>query len=275
MRVLGLDPTRAGPEVRARLGYAPEHDALWPDVAAHDIVRHLGEVHGLPRRVATARASDALYEVGLGEERFRPTGTMSTGQRQRVKLAQAIVHDPDLVLLDEPTNGLDPVQREHMLALIQHIAHNLGIDVILSSHLLDEVERVADGVVILDEGHTVASGAITDLRQTGEAAQVVVTIDGSPADVARLLLELADREVEAHVVPESTKVVVTIEDDSAYDELRDAIAIESISVRSLVRHARSLEDIFLAAGDVVGEVVGEVVGDVVKVEVEAGNGGGP
>ena len=87
---------------------------------------------------------------------------MSTGQRQRVKLAQAIVHDPDLVLLDEPTNGLDPVQREHMLALIRHIAHTLGIDVILSSHLLDEVERVADGVVILDEGRTVASGSIED-----------------------------------------------------------------------------------------------------------------
>ncbi|HVM65381.1 MAG TPA: ABC transporter ATP-binding protein, partial [Acidimicrobiales bacterium] len=103
VRVLGGDPWTSGPEVRARIGYAPEYDALPPDVTAADVVRHIAELHGLPRREATGRASDTLWEVGLGEERFRLVGTMSTGQRQRVKLAQAIVHDPQLVLLDEPT----------------------------------------------------------------------------------------------------------------------------------------------------------------------------
>ena len=100
LTVLGHDPATSGIDVRARIGFAPEHHNLPPDVHAADLVRHLGELHGLPRRAAIQRANDALWQVGLGEERFRPIGTMSTGQRQRVKLAGAIVHDPDLVLLD-------------------------------------------------------------------------------------------------------------------------------------------------------------------------------
>ena len=132
LKVLGLDPNRAGPDVRSRIGYSPEHHTLPGDVHAHDLVRHIAEIHGLPRREATYRASDALWQVGLGEERFRPISTMSTGQRQRVKLAQAIAHDPGLVLLDEPTDGLDPVQRDDMLALIRRIGSEYGIDIVLS-----------------------------------------------------------------------------------------------------------------------------------------------
>ena len=121
MAVLGHDPQTDGARIRGRIGYAPEHHHLPPDVQANDLVRHLAQLHGLPKRAATERASDALWQVGLGEERFRPIGTMSTGQRQRVKLAAAIAHDPELVLLDEPTDGLDPVQRDDMLALIRRI----------------------------------------------------------------------------------------------------------------------------------------------------------
>src|SRR5689334_7825080 len=135
--VLGHDAATAGPAVRARLGYSPEHHLLPPDVKAVDLVRHVAELHGIPSRAARARASDALWLVGLGEERGRAVGTMSTGQRQRVKLALAIAHDPEVVLLDEPTNGLDPVQREQMLTLIRRVGHDLGLNVILSSHLLD------------------------------------------------------------------------------------------------------------------------------------------
>ncbi len=243
LEVLGRDPWTLGPEVRARVGYAPEHDALPEDVRAHDIVRHFAEVHGLPRREAQTRASDALWEVGLGEERFRAVGTMSTGQRQRVKLAVAIAHDPEVVLLDEPTNGLDPVQRDQMLALIRRIGHDLGLDVILSSHLLDEVERVSDSVVIIDGGRTVSSGRLDELRGV-DRAELLVELDGGAAASQGLVATLAERGAAAAV--DGNLVVVAIEGDVVFDLVRDAIADLGLSVRRLERRTASLEDVFLA-----------------------------
>ena len=248
LEVLGRDPWALGPEVRARVGYAPEHDALPEDVRAHDCVRHFAEVHGLPRREAQTRASDALWEVGLGEERFRAVGTMSTGQRQRVKLALAIAYDPEVVLLDEPTNGLDPVQRDQMLALIRRVGHDLGLDVILSSHLLDEVERVSDSVVIIDAGRTVRSGRLEDLRGTDQAELLVELAGADPTgDGTSLVAALADRGVAA--VVDRALVVVALEGDVVYDVVRDAIADLGLSVRRLERRTASLEDVFLASGD--------------------------
>ncbi len=242
LRVLGADPVQAGPAVRARIGYAPEHDALPPDVAAHDVVRHIAEIHGLPVRVATARASDALYEVGLGEERFRPVGTMSTGQRQRVKLAQAIVHDPALVLLDEPTNGLDPVQRDQMLALIRHVGHDLGLDVILSSHLLDEVERVSDAVVIIEQGHATVGGRMDDLRNAG-STELVVSLD-DPSGAAVLVAALHRRGVAAADTGRGT-VVVALAEDRVFDLVRDEVAAADLGIRTMKVRTRSLEEVFL------------------------------
>lgn len=245
LEVLGRDPWTLGPEVRARVGYAPEHDALPEDVRAHDCVRHFAEVHGLPRREAQTRASDALWEVGLGEERFRAVGTMSTGQRQRVKLALAIAHDPEVVLLDEPTNGLDPVQREQMLALIRRVGHDLGLDVILSSHLLDEVERVSDAVVIIDGGRTVRSGRLEDLRGV-DRAELLVELAGASAaaDGESLVAALADAGVAS--VVDGALVVVALEGDVVYDLVRDTLADLDLSVRRLERRTASLEDVFLA-----------------------------
>jgi ABC-2 type transport system ATP-binding protein len=243
--VFGRDPWVAGAEVRARLGYAPEHDALPPDVAAHDVVRHLAELHGLPRREATSRASDALWEVGLGEERFRPVGTMSTGQRQRVKLAQAIVHDPELLLLDEPTNGLDPSQREDMLALIAHVGGDLGMHVILSSHLLEEVERVSSAVVILEAGQVVAQGELANLRQT--PPELLVELDRSDgADPAPALVSTLQSLGLLATVEAPRHVVVPLEAPSVYDTVRDALADGGYSVRRLERRTASLEDVYLA-----------------------------
>ena len=244
LEVLGRDPWKLGPEVRARVGYAPEHDALPEDVRAHDCERHFAEVHGLPRREAQTRASDALWEVGLGEERFRAVGTMSTGQRQRVKLALAIAHDPEVVLLDEPTNGLDPVQREQMLALIRRVGHDLGLDVILSSHLLDEVERVSDSVVIIDSGRTLRSGRLDDLRGGLERAELLVEVAGGTDAGAAFLAALAARGVDA--VDEGSVVVVALEDDAVYDVVRDVLADGGFAVRRLQRRTASLEDVFLA-----------------------------
>jgi len=252
--VLGQDPMLSGPDIRARIGYAPEHDALPPDVAAHDVVRHVAEIHGIPHREATARASDSLYEVGLGEERFRPVGTMSTGQRQRVKLAQAIVHDPALVLLDEPTNGLDPMQREQMLALIRHVGHDLGLDIVLSSHLLDEVERVSDAVVIIDQGRAAVGGRMDDLRRAG-ADELVVELD-DPAAVNVLITDLAAVDVEAMPISPTT-VVVALEVDAVWDLVRDLLVAADAGVRRLHRRTRSLEEVFLEGGSA-GLVAGSV-----------------
>ena len=240
IQVLGLDPFKAGAKVRARVGYSPEHHLLPPDVKAYDLVRHVAELHGLPHRDATARASDALFQVGLGEERLRPIGTMSTGQRQRVKLAQAIVHDPVLVLLDEPTEGLDPVQRDDMLGLIRRIGSDFGINVLLSSHVLDEVERVADHAVILHQGRVVAAGTLDDLRLGGRG--MVVEIDGDTDLVVEAL-----RRSGCSVVVEGLNVRVSRGDDDVADLVRDVLAHYGVAVRKLNRQALTLEDVFLGA----------------------------
>ena len=244
LTVLGGDPWTNGPEVRIRLGYAPEFDALPPDVAANDVVRHIAELHGLPRRDATGRASDALWEVGLGEERFRPVGTMSTGQRQRVKLAQAIVHDPALVLLDEPTNGLDPAQREDMLELIRHVGHDLAMNVVLSSHLLEEVERVSDAVVILDGGVVVAGGMLNELRGGGD--ELLVDVDGGDDASDRLVATLTEMGVASRAIGPG-RVVVALEQPVVYDLVRDALAATGVGLRRLEAHKASLEEVFMSA----------------------------
>jgi ABC-2 type transport system ATP-binding protein len=246
IEVLGLDPAEAGPDVRERVGYSPEHHVLPPDVHAQDLVRHLAEIHGLPSHEATGRASDALWQVGLGEERFRPIGTMSTGQRQRVKLAQALVHDPALILLDEPTDGLDPVQRDDMLALIRRIGTEFGIDVILSSHLLEEVERICDSAVILGEGRVVAAGTLDELR--GPDQGLIVEVDEGAERVAAAL-----RPLGGEVSVDGHRLLVTGRDDAVYDDVVAAVAAAGVGLRRLQLATVSLEDVFLAIGSEQGQ----------------------
>jgi ABC-2 type transport system ATP-binding protein len=240
LRVLGRDPQREGAWVRSRIGWSAEHDTLPGDVRAQDLVRHLAEIHGLPPRAALARASDALNEVGLAEERFRPVGTMSTGQRQRVKLAMAIAHDPELVLLDEPTNGLDPMQRDDMLRLVRRIGTEFGLDVIVSSHLLGEVERICDSVVMLADGRVAASGRLADLR-TGDD-QLVVEVDGDAGPLAAALAA-AGLAAETHG---PTTLGVTVDGDEVYDAVRDAVVRAGVGLRRLERRRATLEELFLA-----------------------------
>ena len=240
--VLGHDPWSAGPKVRERLGYAPEHHQLPPDVRAADFVRHVAELHGLPKAEATTRSSDALWLVGLGEERFRPMGTMSTGQRQRVKLAQAISHDPDLIMLDEPTDGLDPVQRDVMLELIKSVASEFSIDVILSSHLLDEVEAVCDNVTIIGEGVTIASGTLDQLRDP-DSIGVIVEIDAPDREAAEIGNEL--RGLGFVVEIDRSRLVIQGDDESVFDAARDACAQAGVGIIRLQRRRLTLEDVFL------------------------------
>jgi ABC-2 type transport system ATP-binding protein len=245
--VLGLSPTTDGPRLRAMIGYGPERNVLPDDLRAYDFVRHLAEVKGLPRDEARSRASDSLYLVGLGEERFRALGTMSTGQRQRVKLAQAIAADPRFIVLDEPTDGLDPVQRDEMLNIIVQVNRSFGIDVMLSSHVLEEVERVCDHVVALSEGRLIAQGSMAELA-------------GASAGIELELVELTDRptaidDVVATLVAAGAGVqrsgsmlsVVGLPDDDLFDLAARSVAQAGARIRRLGQHRRSLDDIFTDA----------------------------
>src|SRR6195952_428085 len=170
MQVLGMDVAAAPLAIRARVGYMPESDAHIPGMNAVTFVGYCGELCGLPRVDAMQRAHEVLFYVGLGEARYRNVETYSTGMKQRIKLAQALVHDPDLLLLDEPTNGMDPKGRDEMLELIRDLAHNKGISLILSSHLLPDVEYTCDHVVVMDKGQVATSGPIEQLK--GKAGRV-------------------------------------------------------------------------------------------------------
>ena len=251
LHVLGYDPNKAGPAVRELVGYAPEHHNLPEDLAAYDLVRHLAEIHGLPPKEAINRASDVLWQVGLGEERLRPIGTMSTGQRQRVKLAAAIAHDPALVLLDEPTDGLDPAQRDAMLQLIRRVGTEFGIHILLSSHLLDEVERTCDRVVILAGGKVAAEGNIDDLR--GRSHGLVVDVDDGASQVAAQLQSAGYDVAWPNGARPSGGAELEITHPSRPDAeiaraIRDAIADTNASLRRLEPRRTSLADVFLHAG---------------------------
>jgi ABC-2 type transport system ATP-binding protein len=253
--VLGLDPDQRGPELRAQIGYGPERNVFPDDFRAYDFVRHLAEVKGLPRDEARSRASDSLYLVGLGEERFRPLGTMSTGQRQRVKLAQAIAADPRLIVLDEPTDGLDPVQRDEMLNIIVQVNRNFGIDVVLSSHVLEEVERVCDHVVALAEGKLIAQGTMAELAGASGGIELELV---EIVDRPRSIDEVADRLVAGGAGVRrsgSTLSVVGLSDDELFDLAARSVAETGARLRRLGQHRRTLDDIFTdgPGGDGAGE----------------------
>src|SRR5437588_5304717 len=165
MRVLGYDVAAAPLEIRSRVGYMPESDAHIPGMNAVSFVAYCGELAGLPRVDAMQRAHEVLFYVGLGEVRYRNVETYSTGMKQRIKLAQALVHDPDLLFLDEPTNGMDPKGRDEILELVHDLGHNKGVNLILSSHVLPDVEYACDHVVVIDKGSVAAAGPIAALKQ--------------------------------------------------------------------------------------------------------------
>jgi ABC-2 type transport system ATP-binding protein len=171
--VLGLDIRTQGREIRQQVGLMPEQDCHIPGMTAVGFVAYAGELAGMPSDQAIRRAHEVLEYCGLGEARYRNVETYSTGMKQRIKLAQAIVHGPRLLLLDEPTNGLDPAGREEMLELVRSISHGKHVNVLISSHLLPDIERISDEVIVLVKGKVRAAGSIRDLKK----------IDGQPVDV--------------------------------------------------------------------------------------------
>ena len=226
--------------VRARIGFMPEHDCLPPDQTAADVVATLGELAGLPPRAARQRASEVLDLVGLDEARFRPIGGFSTGMRQRTKLAQAIVADPEVVLLDEPTAGLDPIGREEMLALVGRLA-GFGISALVATHLLDDVQRVCDQVVMIDSGKLRHAGATQALLHRTGAVRVEVS-DGA----GRLADLLGAAGVAVTVVDDATlDVRVDGEGGQVLDRIRDGADDLGLALHALTTRRTSLDELFL------------------------------
>ena len=234
--ILGEEPYRSI-EVRARIGYMPEHEALPKSMTASEFLMHMAQMSGIPPSQARTRAADVLRHVGLDEERFRPMGEYSTGMKQRVKLAQAIVHDPVLALLDEPTAGLDPEGRLEMLSLISRTANAFGISVMLSTHLMGDVERTADSVIVLEAGALAQQGAVAKLTEETET----------------LLIEVADRQEEfaealaergVHAASNGPLLLVEHAREEDYDLIRDAAVDSGARLRRLSPERRDLTDIF-------------------------------
>ncbi len=238
LEVLGMDPLKAGYKLRQRIGYAPEDDRFPPDVKASELVRLFAEMRGIPHRAAVVRASEVLFEVGLGEERFRPIGTMSTGQRQRVKLAQALVHDPELVLLDEPTNGLDPIQRDDMLALVRRIGTDLGFTVLISSHLLGEVEQVSDYIVMLEGGRVARSGSVKSLLG-GDTPMVVEVVTG-----AQRLADFLSSKGFAATAKDDLRLSVPASADGVQDAVVAGVVELDLEMRRMEKGTATLGELF-------------------------------
>jgi ABC-2 type transport system ATP-binding protein len=238
IEVCGIDVATDPVGVRARIGYMPEHDCLPTDQSAADAVAMLGELSGLPSGTARRRASEVLDLVQLDEARFRPIGGYSTGMKQRAKLAQALVAGPQLVLLDEPTAGLDPGGRDEMLALVKRVA-DLGVPVIMATHLLDDVASICEHVLVLDGGLLVSDSSVQSLQTKTSS----VTVDVGPEGRATLLASLAEAGLTGTSTEEGA-VEVTLDDDNALDLLRDIAAQRGLPLFRLSSRRTSLDDIF-------------------------------
>ncbi|HTG90557.1 MAG TPA: ABC transporter ATP-binding protein [Vicinamibacterales bacterium] len=240
--VLDLDVAVAPLDIRARVGYMPESDAQIPGMTAVSFVAYCAELSGLPAADAMQRAHEVLYYVGLGEARYRNVETYSTGMKQRIKLAQALVHDPDLLLLDEPTNGMDPKGREEMLALVRDIAYSRHISLILSSHVMPDVESVCDAVVVMNRGKVVMQGPIASLKKpTGHIFEVRVK-GNRAAFVERLRMQAFEcRETDA----DEFRVLVPA--TAGPEQLFASAAQVGAQVRHLKQSVPTLEDVFAEA----------------------------
>jgi ABC-2 type transport system ATP-binding protein len=242
MRVLDLDVRHSALNIRSRIGYMPESDAHIPGMNAVSFVAYCGELSGLPKADAMQRAHEVLYYVGLGEARYRNVDTYSTGMKQRIKLAQALVHDPDLLFLDEPTNGMDPKGRDEMLELIRDISHNKGLSLILCSHLLPDVEYTCDYVVVMDHGTVATHGPIDSLKEHG--GQVFeLRIKG---DTAAFVEVLRGAGLECHETDEDImRVFVPV--GRGADHLFQLASTHRVQVRHLRASVPTLEDVFAHA----------------------------
>ncbi len=241
-RVLGLDSRRDFRQVRQLVGYMPEDDCIYPGLKGVESVAFAGELSGLPPVDALRRAHEVLDYVGLGEARYREVQTYSTGMRQKQKLAQAIVHDPRIVLLDEPTSGLDPLGRKRMLKLIRGLYDRTGTSVILSTHILHDVEQICDSVVIVGHGKLLVQDTIANLRRPADETVKVGLEQPDPAFGAALT-EAGLRWEE----PQPGEIRVFGDSDTIAAAAMDAARKTGALLRRIESGRNSLEEIFLKA----------------------------
>jgi ABC-2 type transport system ATP-binding protein len=244
MSVLGQNVAVAPLAIRARVGYMPENDAHIPGMNAVSFVAYCGELSGLPRADAMQRAHEVLFYVGLGEARYRNVDTYSTGMKQRIKLAQALVHDPDLLLLDEPTNGMDPKGRDEMLELVRDLAANKGVNVIVSSHLLPDIEFTCSHVVVMDKARVVTEGPIEALKQ--ERGQIFELRVKAAAGVEAFVEQLRAAGLECHGTEDDVMRVFVPSGRGAHDIFGLAAAAE-VQIRHFKPSVPTLEDVFARA----------------------------
>ena len=235
-RVLG-ETASGSLRVRARLGYMPEHDCLPSQVSAAEFLTHMAEVSGLPPTAARTRAADTLRHAGLFEERYRAIGGYSTGMKQRVKLCQALVHDPAFVFLDEPTAGLDPMGREEMLTLVRKTHREFGISVLLSSHLMADVERTCDRIIVMQGGRLAHAGEVRQFTRETETVFIEV-------DTNRDGLVAALRRRGIAVTTEGGGLTIEGPDESVYDHVRDALVEAEAPLRRMAPRRRELTELF-------------------------------
>jgi ABC-2 type transport system ATP-binding protein len=232
--VMAHDIQKEGIAIREKIGYLPEHDCLIKNMTAVDFVTYMGIIRGLPRDDALQRSHETLYYAGVGEERYRKIEEYSTGMKQRVKLAQALVHDPQVLFLDEPTNGMDPLGRDEMLTIVNDISEK-GKDILFSSHILPDVERVCKNVVLINKGELVVTGTMNDLLENEGIIDVRVKKDP----------ELLVRDMKCEYEILGNMIRIKGYPETIYTDLFKRALEHNIQIRYVSNARSSLEDLFV------------------------------
>ena len=236
--VLGHDIRTEGTAIRSRIGYMPEYEALNPDMEAIYQVKYSGELLGMNPIVAMSRAHEVLHYVGLGEQRYRNIGSFSTGMKQATKLACSIIHDPELIIADEPSNGLDSVSREFMISTLKNTVENGNRSVIMASHLMDDVERVCDNIILLHKGKLAAQGRIEDLK--GIDREIEIHVWGMANKLEETL-----RSNGMKVRREGRVMRILHQDEDTTSKILLCASEVGAQIRRMHEYEASLEDLFL------------------------------
>ncbi len=259
--VLGHDIRTEGAAIRSRIGYMPEYDALNPDMEAIYQVKYSGELLGMNPVIAMARAHEVLQYVGLGEQRYRNIGSFSTGMKQATKLACSIIHDPELIIADEPSNGLDSTAREFMISTLQNMVNNGNRSVMMASHLMDDVERVCDHMVLLHKGKLAAQGKIEDLKDIDREIEIHVWGNASK-------LEEKMTSIGLEVRREGRIMRILHEDEDTTSKILSCAAEVGSQIRRMHEYEASLEDLFIVIMENLGYEV-KTSQDLLRSPVQA------